>query len=93
MTNKWTQAEAEALGKIPHDERVKMRLGAERLECTWCGDDTSELRWTGYDTRLNDANPTCEDCCPDFSPGGCGDPVMDGPDFDDLPIAQKGASK
>ena len=39
----------------------------ERLECTWCGTDTAELRWTGYDTRLNDANPTCEECCPDFS--------------------------
>ena len=78
MTDKWTHAEAEALGKLPHDERVKMRLG-ERLECTWCGTDTAELRWTGYDTRLNDANPTCEECCPDFSTGGCGDPVMDGP--------------
>ena len=69
------------------------QMECERLECTWCGDDTSELRWTGYDTRLNDANPTCEECCPDFSTGGCGDPVVDGPDFDDLPIAQKGASK
>ena len=93
MTDKWTHAEVEALGKLPHDGRVKMRLG-ERLECIWCGDDTSELRWAGESNgRGKPCDPACEECCPGFSTGGCGDPVMDGPDFDDLPIAQKGASK
>lgn len=96
MTDKWTHAEAEALGKIPHDERLRMRL-SERLECTWCGTDTAELRWTGYDTRMNDAQPCCEECY-DAPVIGDGDPVsgkgyIDGPCFDDLPIAQEGVSK
>ena len=67
------------------------QMECERLECDVCGDAASELRWTGYDTRLNDANPMCEDCYLPPQTGGCGDPVMDGPCFDDLPIAQKGA--
>lgn len=97
MTDKWTHAEAEALGKLPHDERLKMRLG-ERLECSFCGDDTSELRWTAESNgRGKPCDPMCEEC---YSPPviGDGDPIsgkgyMDGPCFDDLPIAQKGASK
>ena len=58
------------------------------MECDFCGDDREELRWTGYDT-----NPTCEDCYSPPQTGGSGFPVMDGPCFDDLPIAQKGATK
>ena len=93
MTDKWTHAEAEALGKIPHDERLRMRLG-ERLECTWCGDDTSELRWTSESNgRGKPCDPWCEDCYSPPQTGGSGLPVMDGPCFDDLPVAQKGASK
>jgi hypothetical protein len=68
------------------------QMECERLECDMCGDDKSELRWTSESNRRGKpCNPTCEECCPDFSTGGCGDPVMDGPCFDDLPIAQKGA--
>ena len=70
------------------------QMECERLECTWCGDDTSELRWTGESNgRGKPVDPMCQECCPDFSTGGCGDPVVDGPDFDGLPIAQKGVSK
>jgi hypothetical protein len=27
MTDKWTHAEAEALGKLPHDERLRIAPG------------------------------------------------------------------
>lgn len=66
----------------------------ERMECTWCGDDTSELRWTAESNgRGKPCDPMCEECYSPPQTGGCGDPVMDGPCFDDLPIAQKGARK
>lgn len=64
----------------------------DRLECDMCGDDTSELRWTSESNgRGKPCNLTCEECCPCFATGGCGDAVRDGPCFDDLPIAQKAA--
>lgn len=71
-----------------------------RLECCLCGDEASELRWTGEsNSRGKPCDPICPDCYSPQSIGGddstgfppaCG--VMDGPCFDDLPLAQKGAN-
>lgn len=53
------------------------------IECIWCGDEHSELRWTGYDMRMNDAQPCCEACFREDVQ------TEDGPDWDALAIAQK----
>lgn len=71
----------------------------ERLECEMCGDDASELRWTSQsNSRGKPCSPQCEDCFTPTQIGGdgwagkcCG--VMDGPGFDDLPLAQRGANR
>ena len=71
----------------------------ERLECEMCGDDASELRWTSQsNSRGKPSNPECEECYrsqtiggddSDGFPAACG--YIDGPGFDDLPLAQKAA--
>lgn len=64
-----------------------------RFYCENCIDDEAELRWLHQTRSGKPCDPWCEECYSPPQTGGCGDPVMDGPCFDDLPIAQKGASK
>ena len=44
MTEDWTRDEAEALQRLPHDERLKMRLGPPRKNGPMTGDQLKLIR-------------------------------------------------
>ena len=44
MTDDWTPEEIEALNKLPHDERLKMRLGPPRKNGPMTGDQLKLIR-------------------------------------------------
>ena len=44
MTEDWTRDEAEALQRLPHDERLKMRLGSPRKSGSMTGDHLKLIR-------------------------------------------------
>jgi len=44
MTEDWTRDEAEALQRLPHDERLKMRLAPPRKSGSMTGDQLKLIR-------------------------------------------------
>lgn len=46
MTKDWTREEAAALQRLPHDERLKMRLGSPRGRAPMTGMRLREIRLT-----------------------------------------------
>lgn len=44
MTEDWTREEIEALQRLPHDERLKMRLGPPRTRSPMRGDQLKMIR-------------------------------------------------